>query len=85
MMGYISTGMGDHFSPLRLSLMALRLALVDQNPFSPVNHKIHLLLWILTDPNFFPIGDKVYYVISSMEQSSCSLSFKTGLCHYFIK
>ena len=33
-MGYISTGMGDHFSALLISLMALQLALVDRIPFS---------------------------------------------------
>ena len=32
-MGYFSTGMGDHFSALLMYLMALRLKLVDQNPF----------------------------------------------------
>ena len=34
-MGYIGTGMGDRFSALPLSLKALRLALVDCNPFRP--------------------------------------------------
>ena len=34
-MGYVSTGMGDRFSALLQSLMVLRLALVDQNPFRP--------------------------------------------------
>ena len=34
-MGYISTGMGDRFSTLLMSLMALQLVLVDQNPFWP--------------------------------------------------
>ena len=34
-MGYISTGMGDCFGALVVSLMALWLALVDQNPFRP--------------------------------------------------
>ena len=34
-MGYISTGMGDRFSALIMSLMALQLALVDRNPFRP--------------------------------------------------
>ena len=34
-MGYVSSGMGDHFSALLVSLMALWLALVDQNPFWP--------------------------------------------------
>ena len=31
-MGYISTGMGDHFSELLVFLMALWLVLVDGNP-----------------------------------------------------
>ena len=35
-MDYASIGMGDHFSALLLSLMALRLTLVDRNPFSLV-------------------------------------------------
>ena len=30
-----STGMGDHFSALLVSLIALRLVLVDRNPFRP--------------------------------------------------
>ena len=34
-MGYISAGMGDHFSALLVSLMALQFMLVDQNPFRP--------------------------------------------------
>ena len=34
-MGYVSTGMGDRCSALLMSLMALRLALVDRNPFQP--------------------------------------------------
>ena len=32
-MGYVRTGMCDRFHTLIVSLMALRLALVDQNPF----------------------------------------------------
>ena len=35
-MGYVSTGMGDRFSALFTSLMALRLAVVDPNPFGLV-------------------------------------------------
>ena len=34
-MGYVSTGKGDHFKALLVSLMALQLALVEQNPFWP--------------------------------------------------
>ena len=34
-MGYVSTGMGDRFSAVLVSLMALGLALVDQKPFWP--------------------------------------------------
>ena len=34
-MATLSTGMGDYFSALLMSLMALRLALVDRNPFQP--------------------------------------------------
>ena len=34
-MGYISTGTGDRFSVLLVSLMAVLLALVDKNPFQP--------------------------------------------------
>ena len=34
-MGYISTGMGDSFGALLMSLMALRLTLSDRNPFRP--------------------------------------------------
>ena len=34
-MGYLSTGMGDCFSALLVSLMALWLALVDRQPFRP--------------------------------------------------
>ena len=34
-MTYISTEMGDRFSALLVSLMALRIALVDRNPFWP--------------------------------------------------
>ena len=33
--GYISTGMGDHFSILHVSLMALQFTLVDRNRFRP--------------------------------------------------
>ena len=33
--GYVSTGMGESFSALLVLLMALWLALVDQNPFWP--------------------------------------------------
>ena len=32
---YISTGMGDRFGVLLVSLMALQLALVDRNQFRP--------------------------------------------------
>ena len=32
---YPITGMGDRFGALLLSLMALQLVLVDQNPFQP--------------------------------------------------
>ena len=34
-MGYVSTWMGDRFSALLVSLMALLLMLVDQNLFWP--------------------------------------------------
>ena len=34
-MCYTSTGMGDCFSAVLVSLMALPLILVDQNPFQP--------------------------------------------------
>ena len=34
-MGYVSTGMGDCFGTLLVSLMALHLVLVDGNPFRP--------------------------------------------------
>ena len=34
-MGYVSTWMGDRFSALTQSLMALQLVLVDRNPFQP--------------------------------------------------
>ena len=34
-MGYVSAGMGDCFSALLASLMALWLVLVDRNPFQP--------------------------------------------------
>ena len=34
-MGFISTWMGDHFSALLMSLMALQLTLVDQNLLWP--------------------------------------------------
>ena len=34
-MGYVRTGMGDRFSVLLMSLMALQLMLVDRNPFQP--------------------------------------------------
>ena len=33
--GYISTGMGDCFGALLVSLMALQLMLVDRNPYQP--------------------------------------------------
>ena len=35
-MGYVSTRMGDCLSALLMSLMALRLALFDRNPFGLV-------------------------------------------------
>ena len=34
-MGFVSIAMGDRFSALLVSLMPLRLGLVDQNPFWP--------------------------------------------------
>ena len=34
-MVYVSTGMGDRFGAVLVSLMALRLTLVDRNPFQP--------------------------------------------------
>ena len=34
-MSYVSTGMGNRFGVLVVSLMALQLALVDRNPFRP--------------------------------------------------
>ena len=34
-MCYVITLMGDHLSALLMSLMALRLTLVDRNPFRP--------------------------------------------------
>ena len=39
-MGYVNTGMGDRLSALLVSLMALQLTLVDQNPFGLVKHVI---------------------------------------------
>ena len=36
-MGYICTGMGDHFGALLMYLMALQLALVDGSPFGLVS------------------------------------------------
>ena len=41
--GYFSTGMGDHFGELLVSLMALWLALVDQNSFQPCFFKIFII------------------------------------------
>ena len=43
-MGYISTGMGDRFSGLLVSLMALRLTLVDRKPFWPCFFVCHTCL-----------------------------------------
>ena len=40
-MGYVSTWIGDHLSALLVSLMALRLALVDRNPFTPCFPVMH--------------------------------------------
>ena len=40
-MGYISNGMGDHFSAILVSLMVLRLTLVDRNPFL-YNTDVHI-------------------------------------------
>ena len=34
-MGYLSTGMGDRFGAVLVSLVTLRLMLVDRNPFRP--------------------------------------------------
>ena len=42
-MGYISTWMGDYFSAILISLMALRLTLVDQN--KPVTGLYFPLFW----------------------------------------
>ena len=39
-MGYVSTGMGESFGALLVSMMALQLMLVDQNPFGPCYHTI---------------------------------------------
>ena len=39
-MGYISRGMGDRFSALLVSLMALLHMLVDQNSFQPCFHTV---------------------------------------------
>ena len=45
-MGYVSTGMGDHLSALLMSLIALRLALVDRNPFWPCfSYTTHIFTW----------------------------------------
>ena len=50
-MVYISTGMVDRFSALLMSLIALRLMLVHQNPFQPCLKWISLVTfchWICT-------------------------------------
>ena len=45
-MGYVSTGMGDRFSALLLSPMALQLTLVDRNPFQPcINRELQLQIY----------------------------------------
>ena len=42
-MGYVSTGMDDRFSALLQLVMALRLAVVDQNPFCLVYATVYTL------------------------------------------
>ena len=44
--GYVSTGVGDCFSALLVSLMVLRLVLVDRNPFWLSFFCIHGMIWI---------------------------------------
>ena len=41
----VSTGMGDRFSALLMSVMALRLALVDQTPLRSCFVKLYLLVF----------------------------------------
>ena len=43
-MGYVSTWMGDRVGTVLMCLMALRLALVDQNPFWPCLNSFYLAI-----------------------------------------
>ena len=53
-MSYVSTRMGDYFSALLVSLMALQLALMDQNPFRPCSITF---LTVANDPLVFTSMD----------------------------
>ena len=56
-MGYISTGMDDHFGDLLVLLMALWLTVRDQNPFQPCfTHHWYaddILIYLTTESRIF--------------------------------
>ena len=64
-MAYVSTGMGDHFSALPMSLMALQLTLVKQNNFQPyLLHRIllerDLVFYFLINQNYIADFEAAY-------------------------
>ena len=68
-MGYFNTGTGNHFSALLVSPMALRLAIVDRNPFQP---------YCLSETT---VGQ---FAISNMELiylTGCSINVRTVTYH----
>ena len=72
--GYVSTGMGNRFSALYLSLMDLRLTLVDQNPFRTcfLICIIYLALVILQNLFFDWVEIAIYNIRDVIFSTQCS-------------
>ena len=69
-MDYISTWMGDRLDALLVSLMALQLVLVDQNPLRPFQN---VLLLVNSTGQFVTTGEGMLGVCHMSSQSNPSL------------
>ena len=85
-MGYISTWMGDHLSDLFQSLMALRIVLVDQNPFRPISsHFPHSFNWFALNDLLLPSLFFFFVCLFFCMQSSVLLPFECNKSEYLLK
>ena len=62
-MGYVSTGLGGCFGALPMSLMALWLELLDQNPFRPCLCLFIDLSWIYHGSIVYTVTGRITFIL----------------------